>query len=97
MESSSEEEIIIDPPFAESPEVDSSEGEEGCGESKQLRETLDQLRSLAGDMVEIISNAGVPEGIGIKPMHKDVPFDSEEIDSSFEDEDEDEEVVHMYR
>jgi len=89
LESSSEEEVIMDPPFGESPEVDSSEGGAGCGESKQLRETLDQLKSLAGDMLEIISNAGLSEGNQL--MDKDATLESEEIDSSFEDEDEDEE------
>lgn len=89
MESSSEEEIIIDP-FPESPEVDSSEGGASCGESQQLRETLDQLRSLAGDMLEIIGSAGA-----VPAEPREQILSSEEIDSSFEDEDEDEEVVHI--
>jgi len=80
-------EDIEDSPEVDSPEiqidpwVESSEGGPGCGE---MKETLSQLKSLAGDMMDIITSMGSSEAS--HPEERDQPIDSEENESENEDE-----------
>ena len=90
--------MIEDSPEVESsedsPEVASSENGAGCGEKmNQMKETLEQLKSLAGDMVDLIAGLDMsgPEDPGIR----EEVIESEENEDENEDESEDESVVNI--
>ena len=52
----------IDSPEVDSPEIDSPEENGGVGGCGEMQETLEQLKSLAGDMIDIITSLSKSEG-----------------------------------
>ena len=83
---SSEEEIIedspeVDTPEIDSPEIDSPEENGGVGGCGEMQETLEQLKSLAGDMIDIITSLSQSEGGRTTPIVDDY---AEEDESSNE-------------